>query len=292
MYYIGKEGKTLKIPHRRRDYFVPVILAVAILASAICFASHASGTSTRLSRGLSLITTPFQSATKLTYDFFSTVGGYFENMEKLKSENERLSAQNKRLLEENLTVKELQSENNSLYKFLELKKEHTDYNFINGNVISRSSDGYSANFTIDKGTFHGIEENMPVISDNGALIGITYSVDSNSTRCKSILSYDVNIGVYNEETGETGVLSGSFDTFSKNKCIIRHLSEETTFLEGDRILTSGLGEIYPRGLIIGKVDGFEPEMGSHTKNAIITPDESAFVCDRVMVITSFERAYK
>lgn len=283
---------TLKIPHRKRDYFIPIMIVIAVVASLVCFASHNSGTSTLLSKGLSIITSPLQSLTKSTYDFLSSVGVYFGGMDKLKEENERLLAQNQKLAEENKTVTELENENKSLYKFLDLKRERTDYNFINGNIITKSADGYTSTFTIDKGSFHGIKANMPVISDDGVLIGVTYSVDSSSTRCKSILSYDMGIGVYDEETGETGVLSGSFDTFSENKCVIKNLSEETTIIEGDRILTSGLGEVYPRGLIIGTVEKFIPELGTHSMSAVITPHESALVCERVMVITSFERVYE
>ena len=288
----SKGSEHMKIPHRKRDYFLPVIISTAIIASLICFATHNSATGTVLSKGLSIVTAPLQSLTKNAYNFFSEIGIYFESMEQLKKENERLISQNKKLAEENETVKELENENKSLYKFLNLKEEHTDYKFINGNVISRSADGYTSTFTIDKGSFHGIKANMPVISDDGALIGVTYSVDSSSTRCKSILSYDINVGIYDEETGETGVLSGSFETFSKNQCLIKGLPEETTIIEGDRILTSGLGEIYPRGLIIGTIKDFIPETGTHSMSAVVTPHESALVCEKVMVITAFERTYE
>ena len=175
---------------------------------------------------------------------------------------------------------------------LDLKKERNDYAFTNANIVSKSASGYTSIFTIDKGSFHGIKAGMPVISDEGALVGVTYSVEATSTRCKSVLSYDVNVGVYDELSGETGILSGSFDTFSQNRCVIRGLSHETTVKPGDKILTSGLGEVYPRNLVIGTVIGFSPEMGTHTKNAVVELDSTAIACDSVMVITSFERVYE
>ena len=133
---------------------------------------------------------------------------------------------------------------------------------------------------------------MPVISDEGALVGITYSVDATSTQCKSILSYDMNVGIYNERTGETAILSGSYSTFSQNKCIIKSLPEETTFSKDDKILTSGYGETYPRGLKIGVIEDFSPEQGTHSKSAIVKIEETSLVCDKIMVISSFKNIYE
>ena len=290
--YLPKEVKILKIPHRKKDLYMPIMFAVSILLSIICFASHSSGTSTLLSNGLSLITTPLRIAAKSTYSGISSVTGYFSDINELKKENELLTKQNKLLTEENSEYKALKAENDSLYKFLELKKERVDYKFTNANIVSKSAVGYSEIFTIDKGSFHGIKENMPIISDEGALIGITYSVEATSSRCKSILSYDVNVGVYNKETGETGILSGSFETFSQNRCVIKGFSDNTAVTPGSKIFTSGLGEIYPRDLVIGSVYGFIPEPGTHTRNAVVALDKSIITSDSIMVITSFEKIYE
>lgn len=282
----------MKIPHRKKDKTLPVMFLISALLCVICFASHSSGTSTVFSQGLSIITTPLRIASKGLYNVTSSIGTYFTDINRLKEENTRLVKENKKLSEENADYQALKKENESLYKFLDLKKERNDYTFTNANIVSKSSSGYSSIFTLDKGSFHGIEAGMPVISDEGALIGITYSVEATSTRCKSLLSYDVNVGVYDELTGETGILSGSFDTFSQNRCVIRGLSHETTVKAGDKILSSGLGEVYPRNLVIGTVCGFIPEPGTHTRNAVVELDGSAFASDSIMVITSFERVYE
>ena len=290
---MSSEGsENMKIPHRKKDMFMPLLFAAAVLLSAICFASHFSGTSTLLSNGLSLITTPLRSATKGIYNLCASANDYFADVSELKKENERLTKENKALFDENTALKGIEKENESLYKALELKKEHNDFKFTNANVISGSSSGYTDIFSIDKGSFHGIKENMPIISDEGVLIGVTYSVEAMSSRCKTLLSYDVNVGVFDENSGETGILSGSFETFADGKYIIKGLSDSTTVTIGDRILTSGLGDIYPRNLVIGTVSGFIPDKGSHTKNAVITPHPSADTNDFVMVITSFKRTYE
>lgn len=288
----SKGSENMKIPHRKRDYSIPIMLAVAVLISVFCFASRSFGVSNFLTNGLSVTVTPLQSATKSIYDFFESVGTYFEGVESLKKENDRLTLENKQLKEENETIDRLTKENESLSKFLGIKKEHSDFEFIDGDVISRNTGGYSIFFTINKGSSHGIKPGMPVISDEGTLVGITHSVDVTSTRCKSILSYDMNEGIYNERTGETAILSGSYDTFSQNKCVIKNLPQETTFKKGDKILTSGYGEIYPRGLKIGSVEGFAPDAGTHSNKAIVKIEHASVFCDKVMVISSFKNIYE
>lgn len=282
----------MKIPHKKRDFFIPISLVCAVLLSVICFLSHSSGTSTVLSSALSVVTTPLRGAAKGIYNVCSSVGNYFSDISELKSENKLLRRENKLLKEENASLQLLENENESLYKFLELRKERTDFKFTNANIISKSASGFSSFFTIDKGSFHGIKEGMPIISDDGALVGITYSAEPSSTRCLSILSYDLGIGVYNENTGETGILSGSFETFADSRCLISGIPDDTLVSVGDKILTSGLGETYPRNLIIGTVESFIPDAGSHTRSAVINLDPSILAADSIMVITGFERIYE
>ena len=281
----------LKIPHRRRNYTIPAAFAVAVILCAICFVSRAFGASSFLSGGLSVIVSPLQSCTKSIYDGVSSLGDYLDGIDELKEENEKLTLENKKLTEQNSKVKKLEAENESLHKFLEIKKEHTDFKYASGNIIARSLSGYSGTFTIDKGSAHGIKAGLPIISEEGALVGITHSVDVSSTVCKSIISYDINVGVYSENSGETSIMSGSFDVFKNKKCIIKELASDSKISVGDTILTSGYGETYPRGLKIGTVEKLVPEAGSHSMSAVVKLEDSSITCDRIMVITSFKEAY-
>jgi rod shape-determining protein MreC len=73
--------------------------------------------------------------------------------------------------------------------------------------------------------------------------------------------------------------------------VISGLTEKTKIKEGDTILTSGLGEIYPRDLKIGTVEYFIKEQGSHTKSAVIRLDSSILSSKNIMILTGFEREY-
>ncbi|MBP3580778.1 MAG: rod shape-determining protein MreC [Clostridia bacterium] len=281
----------MKIPHRKHDLFIPYMFALAFVLSGICFLSHFTGTSTFISKGLSFITTPLRAGTRFICEAIDDTKQHFRNVDKLLEENKAMSQEIYTLQSENERLKRVDSENQVLYRFLGLKRENTDYRLTNAKIISRSNSGYISTFSLNKGSFHEITENMPVITSTGALVGVTYSVDSNSCRCTSILSYDTHVGVYSENCGETGLLSGSFDVFGENKCVIAGLPDNTQIKVGDTILTSGLGEIYPRDLKIGTVESFIREVGSQTKSAIIKLDSSIINAENVMILTGFEREY-
>ncbi len=281
----------MKIPHRKKSLFIPYMFALAVLLSAICFFSHMSGTSSVLSKALSFVTTPLQSVTRYVSSFVSSGKQYFSDVDRLLEENERLTEENLQLEKENKRLRNTESENDVLRRFLGLKKENSDYILTDAKIVSRSNSNYISSFTINKGSFHGIKENMPVITSTGALVGIVYSADVNSAKCMSVLSYDTYVGVYSEQSGETGLLSGSLRVFRDGKCLISGLADNTTIKEGDTVLTSGLGEIYPRDLKVGTVEGFIKDMASQTKSAVVVPDSSALTAENVMVLTGFERSY-
>lgn len=281
----------MKIPHRKQDLFIPYMFLLAFILSGICFLSHFSGTGTFLSKGLSLVTTPLRYATRAVCDAVENSSQHFVKVDELIKQNKALSEEIVALKNENNRLREVDEENQALYRFLGLKRENTDYLLTNAKIISRNSSGYISTFSLNKGSFHSIEKNMPVITSTGALVGVTYSVDTNSCRCMSLLSYDTYVGVYSKNCGETGLLSGSFDVFGENKCVISGLSDNTKIKPGDTILTSGLGEIYPRDLKIGTVEYFIKEQGSQTKSAVIKLDSSILNAKNVMILTGFEREY-
>ena len=176
-----------------------------------------------------------------------------------------------------------------LYKFLEMKKEKTDMKFVNANVISRSTSNYTSDFTIDKGSVHGIKKDMAVVTDDNSLLGIIVEVGATYSRGKTLTSYDFSVGIKNERTGEPGLLSGSFDLGRQGLSRVADLYSNADYKIGDIIRTSGLGDLYPSGLYVGSVTEIIPNKYDYTVSAVVAPSISVLETDMVMVITDFER---
>lgn len=150
--------------------------------------------------------------------------------------------------------KELEYQLKELKKTLDLNTILSDQNYLNASVINRNVSYWYKMITIDKGKKSGIENDLPVVVNEG-LVGLTSSVSnfSSSVRLLTMEELPKQISV-KIEVGEHyiyGLLSGyNYD----NKTLkVEGIAENTGIPEGSLVTTSGLGENIPAGIVIGYV---------------------------------------
>ena len=202
-----------------------------------------------------------------------------EAYKKLKEENADLRAQ----LVDYYSVK---SENVRLWKFYELKKQHTDFTLVPAMVLRRDSNDEFFSFSLDKGTTSGVKEGDPVICESG-LVGWVSECDLNTCKVVTILSPQTGVGAEDSKSGDTGVVSGSTKFASKNQTVFSKLISENRVAVGDIIITTGVSGLYPKGLVIGEVVdmGYDTYDSSHY--AVIEPYENLKKLTDVAVIIGF-----
>lgn len=148
----------------------------------------------------------------------------------------------------------LETEIQELKEALELNKTLTEYDPVNATILSRNKSYWFNTLTIDKGSSSGIEENMAVITNKG-LIGKITKVYYNSSEVKLITSDDINFKV------SVAIQSNGVDYYAimngyDNKTGTIQLSgiDKTTPINvRDKVVTSGLGEMFPAGIYVGEV---------------------------------------
>lgn len=276
---------------KKNRYFV-VLLAIAIVSCLITGASYSSGVSSIAASALGIVVTPIQSINIGIHGLIDDISAYFKGIDSLKAENEQLKAQITELSRKVSELEPAKKENDMLYNFLELKKERNDMKFVNADIISRSASNYTSDFTIDKGSVHGISKNMAVVTHDNSLLGIIVEVGATYARGKTVTSYDFSVGIKNERTGEPGILSGDFELSTRNMCAVVDLYQSSDYKTGDIIRTSGLGDTYPSGLYVGIVKELIPNGLDYTVSAAVQPSASVFDTDMVMVITDFNRNFE
>jgi len=144
--------------------------------------------------------------------------------------------------------KELEEENKSLKKLLDIKENN--YDMITALVIKRDIEWYKS-ITINKGKKDGIKKNMAVIDSNG-LIGKINEVGNNY----SIVSLITN-NINNKVAVDIDNYHGILDSYSDGYLIIKNIIKDNDIKIGDKVYTNGLGGIYPEGIYIGDVSLIE-----------------------------------
>lgn len=171
----------------------------------------------------------------------------------LKDINAQLAQENKELLKELCRIK---MEDTSMY----VQPKEFPFEFINAKVI-KNTIGSSHNYLlIDKGSNHGIEEDMGVITPNG-VVGITWSVGENFSYVVSFLNNQQQISAKIGASGTFGPLT--WDGISSNKAFLSEIPQHIDVTAQDTIYTSGYSSLYPPGIPIGIATDSRIVNGTH-----------------------------
>lgn len=151
-------------------------------------------------------------------------------------------------------IQNLEQEVDDLKKSLELNKSLTEYKKINATVVNRGVGSWYNTLTIDKGSKSEIKNGMAVIIDEG-LIGKVINVSNFSSTVKLLTTDELStkMSVQIEVDGKSvyGLLS-KYDS-KENIYLIEGISDGAEIKEGALVTTTGLTEVFPSGILIGKV---------------------------------------
>lgn len=125
-------------------------------------------------------------------------------------------------------------------------------NGIKANVIGGDTSNYTMTLTIDAGTAQGVQNNMAVVVP-GALVGYTYDVEKDRAQVRCVVDTNSSIHALIESSRDQGKISGTLAIDGQYACRMYYLSYTTLPRPGDRVVTSGVGMEFPKGIPIGLV---------------------------------------
>lgn len=193
-------------------------------------------------------------------------------------ENERLHNTIEALRSRLFDSREIYLENNRLKGLLGFK-QRSGLRLLPARIIGRSPDSWSSSATIDKGKSNGIGRGMVLISPQGLVGRVVESADNSS---KILLINDPSLGVSSivQRSRQEGLVNGTFGS----KLIMRYLPKDSDIVAGDLIITSGLSQIYPKGLLVGRVINIGSDLSGLNRYAIIKPAVDCSAIEEVLVI--------
>lgn len=267
--------------------FFIVLLIVTIILVTVPSVLSVMGLSGYVRNAFGVVLTTLQRPVTFVADALDGYRMYFREFDRLRDENlqlrEKLSALEDKIYHAQL----LEDENKWLRGYLSLRREHTDYELEPATVVGREAGNYITVFTVNRGSLHDIKVNMPVVTAEG-IVGYITEVGLTWSKVSTLLDTATAVGAYVERSGALGLVEGEYTLKDQGFCKLNYLDTGADVAVGDRVLSSGLGSVYPRGLLIGRVTEVIPDAYSRSLVAIVKSEVDLSALSQVMIIKSFD----
>ncbi len=262
---------------------VVTVLILILMAVSTISGDKAGPAGDAIGTVMSPVQRVFRSIGEATGNFFDR----FKSNAHYREENERLQTRVTELEEETRELNALRNENERLRGLLSLQENRAEQKMVGAHVVAKDPGAWYSAFKIDKGTADGIRKNDAVMTAQG-LVGYVYEVGTTWSNVVSVIDSKSAAGCIIERTGDTAVVEGSVELMNEGLCHLSYLSREAEVAEGDFVETSGLGGIYPEGLLIGKIKSLSVDSQGLYYEAIIEPAVDFERISEVMVIRQEE----
>ncbi|EMT46336.1 rod shape-determining protein MreC [Anoxybacillus flavithermus] len=215
------------------------------------------------------------------------VAGFFENVNDLRhtyEENKRLKAHLEQYVLLQSEVESLKKENERLRELLDKKESLRDFVAIQATVVGRNPDRWEETLIVNKGSQHGVEKNMAVITPQG-LIGKVRSVSPFSATVQLLSAKDRQNRISAFIQGDENVF-GLIEGYDEEReaLLLKRIPYDAKIKKGQRVFTSGLGGIFPKGLFIGEVEEVVADEYGLTQIAYIKPAANFYDIDDVIIV--------
>lgn len=206
----------------------------------------------------------------------------------LEQELEQVREQLDQYKLQSLTWEENRAEFLRLQTMLGLSAQYLDtIQFISARVIARNPNTWDQFVMINKGADHGVTLNMPVITPDG-LVGLVVNVNAKTAQIYLITDREIAVGVIVQPSREArGIVEGIGAAHELRMENIPYYSE---IQPGDVVVTSGLSEIYPKGIRVGTVKLLHQEGNGLVMTASVTPFVNFDRLEEVMLLTGYPPA--
>ena len=194
------------------------------------------------------------------------------------SENEKLSKDVDLLKNRLSAAGEIYLENKRLKELLSFKQK-SSYKVIPAQVIGHSADNWSSSLIIDKGSTSGIKRGFVVMSYLG-LLGRVMETSQYSSKVMLANDPSLSVSAIDQRSRQEGLVCGTLGS----SLVMRYLPKDADIQISDIIITSGLTDIYPKGLIIGTVVEIGEEFSGLSRYASIKPAVNLSSIEEVLII--------
>ncbi|CAK7012778.1 MAG: hypothetical protein DELT_03225 [Desulfovibrio sp.] len=279
------ERQTVVGIFRNKPLVITIIIIIVLVILLV--ASSSNGAISQSAGQAGGIFSPVQ---EFFYQVSSGIGGFFDglvNKDDQEQKNQELQSELEVFKSKSREYEELKKENERLADLLEYKQNNTNQELMLARITGKNPGNWFDVFTINLGRADGVKENMPVITADG-LVGRIEEVNLNSSKVMAIIDARSSLSSIMERTREQAIVKGAISNNSLDDSLyITFLPLDADIMEGDKIITSGLDGVYPKGFLIGEVAS-SSDTEAEGKNVRIEPAVDFRRLEEVFVVTSMD----
>ncbi len=227
---------------------------------------------------LGLVGAPVQAVARGMADGIGSVVDRYVFLLEAGEEAARLRREVADLRRELLAVEEVVQENERLRKLAGFR-ETTDLPLVPARVVGRSASAWFRTVVLDKGSDDGVGPDAPVLTPGG-VVGRVYEVSPDASRVLLLTDPNFAVDAIVQRTRAQVVIEGRLD----DRCRILYLARGEDVRPGDRVVTSGMGGVFPKGLFVGEVARAEAVPGEVFQRAELAPGADLSRLEEVFVV--------
>lgn len=268
--------------NKKKTGIVGIIITVIILIVLVFISNMNLENLSYIENAVSTVVMPIQNG--LTYLKNKITGNhtFFADINKLQQENEELKTKNAELEKSLREFEIVKNENTTLKEYLNLSEQYANYETKAAYIINKDYSNYSNIFIINVGAKDGIKPNMTVISEKG-LVGYVISTTDNTSKVQTIVDTASTVSATLSSSKDNLICKGTLEESGNLRAT--YIPTTATLVQGDKIETSGMGGIYPKGIHIGTIKKVVSTKNISDRYAIIEPAVNFDKVDTVLVIT-------
>ncbi|WP_026906333.1 rod shape-determining protein MreC [Paucisalibacillus globulus] len=271
----------------RKKRLFTILIGIIIL---VVFIGYSLGNRSNLTTGEQFVSDIIGMVQNVISTPVKYVTNIFDNIDDIRNtydENQLLReklAQYKGLIYE---VQEIKEENTELREIIDKADSIRSYNPIHATVTARSPERWIEQVTINKGSIAGVKENMAVITAAG-MVGKIQSVSQLTSTVQLLSGFDefnrISATISRKEGNDIFGLIEEYDK-KTNSLLFKIIEESDKDLEeGELVVSSGMGGVFPAGLPIGTVKEVIPDDYGLTKTALVEPAANMYEINNVIVV--------
>lgn len=224
------------------------------------------------------ILSPFQNFfTQSIQSVSDSINHYFFLVD-VARENDQLKLEVQRLISEKNQLVERLASQKRLAKLMAYD-DGWEKKAVVASVIGKDATQWSKVVVINKGTQHGIKDHLAVVTDAG-VIGQVIHAGPNTSKVLLIVDGRSAVDALFQDNRISGVVVG----MGENECQLKFVPNTADVKVGDSVLSSGLGGIFPKGLIIGKVSQVSKKKQGLFQEITLTPSSDLSRLEEVLVL--------